>query len=412
MATPAVEKSGAEAINHLHLIEAENMSEFESKNAFEHIDKLAYEIGPRLAGTRGDRMAADYIEEKFRSYGLKPQVQRFKFVNRQAKQKVTACLFTGAFIASLFLPPEFALLTWLAALTIWRSLGRIMPKRESQNIIASRKVEGAQKRVALTAHYDSAPCTVSNQLNTILKFTLLPAVSIITIIMVLYALKLVPVWWVAWAILAMFFLPICAGVFISASGRRISPGANDNASGVAVMLEAARVLAESPPPGVELTFIAFGAEEQGLSGARELVKEKLLPPDALVLNLDMVGAGSQAYIIEGNGILRKTRTSARLNQTLTDSIQRAGLKPKLFWAPLAGHDHIPLLRAKIQATTFSFDTTGVDKLGQRIAKIFRLPNARTRGYRYIHTSDDISDHLELENIERAGAIVLDFVKTV
>jgi hypothetical protein len=357
-------------------------------------------------------MAAEYIEEKLKSYGLGPRMQKFRFVDRQAKQKVTACLFAGAFIASLFLPPEFALLTWLAALVVWRSLDRIMPKRESQNIIASQKVEGAQKRVALTAHYDSAPCTVSHQLNTILKFTLIPAVLTITIIMALYALRLVPVWWVVWAILAMFFLPICAGVFISANSRRVSPGANDNASGVAVMLEVASVLAESPLPGVELTFIAFGAEEQGLAGARELVKGKLLPSDALVLNLDMVGAGSQAYIIEGNGILRKTRTSARLNQTLADSIQRAGLKPKLFWAPLAGHDHIPLLRARIQATTFSFDTTGVDRLGQRIAKIFRLPNARTRGYRYIHTSDDISDHLELEDIERAGAIVLDFVRTI
>jgi Zn-dependent M28 family amino/carboxypeptidase len=172
------------------------------------------------------------------------------------------------------------------------------------------------------------------------------------------------------------------------------------------------VLSESPLPGVELRFIAFGAEEQGLIGAHKLVKENLLPPDTLVLNMDMVGAGSQAYVIEGNGILRKTKTSARLNQALTDSIQRAGLKPKIFWAPFAGHDHIPLMRAKMQATTFSFDTPGADRLGQRIAKLFGLPNAKTRLYRHIHTSEDISDHLVLANIERAGAIVLDFVKTI
>jgi len=178
------------------------------------------------------------------------------------------------------------------------------------------------------------------------------------------------------------------------------------------MLEVARMLAESPTPNVELRFIAFGAEEQGLVGARELVKEKLLPPDTTVLNLDMVGAGSQAYIIEGNGILRRTKTSTHLNQVLADSIQRAGLKPKLFWAALAGYDHIPLVRAKIQATTFSFDTPGVDKLGQRIAKLFGLSNARTRGYRHIHTSNDTPDRLELANIERAGFVVLDFVKTI
>jgi hypothetical protein len=388
------------------------MEEFEPRNAFEHIDKLAYEIGPRLAGTRGDRMAAEYIQEKLRSYGFKPQVQVFKFVSRQARLKATACLLAAAFIASLFLPPEFSLLTWSAALVVWRSLEKIMPKRESQNIIALQKAEGVQKRVALTAHYDSAPCTVSHRLHLFLKFTLLPAISLVSIVLALHALKLVPAWWLVWTILALFFLPICAGLFISASARRVSPGANDNASGVAVMLEAARVLAESPPQGVELAFIALGAEEQGLVGARMLVKERLLPPDTHALNLDMVGAGSQAYIIEGNGILRKTRTSTPLNQVLADSIQRAGLKPKLFWSALAGHDHIPLLRAKLLATTFSFDTGGVDRLGQRIAKLFRLPNARTRRYRHTHTHDDIPDHLELTSIERAGAVVLDFVKSI
>jgi len=388
------------------------MAEFEPRNAFEHVDKLAYEIGPRMAGTRGDRMAAEYIQKKFESYGLKPQVQGFKFVNRQARSKVTACLFAAAFIASLFLPPEFALLTWFVVVIIWRSLGKIMPKHESQNIIAVQKVEEPQKRIAVTAHYDSAHCMVSYRLHILLRFALLPAISLISIILALNVLRLVPAWSVVWALLALFFLPICAGMFISASTRRVSPGANDNASGVAVMLEAARVLAESPTANVELRFIAFGAEEQGLVGARKLLKEKLLPPDTLVLNLDMVGAGLQAYIIEGNDILRKTKTSTRLNQVLADSIQRAGLKPKLFWAALAGHDHIPLVRARIQATTFSFATPGVDKLGQRISKLFGLPNARTRGYRHIHTSNDTPDRLELANIERAGFVVLDFVKTI
>jgi len=357
-------------------------------------------------------MAAEYIQKKFESYGLKPQVQSFKFVNRQARSKVAACLLAAAFIASLFLPPEFALLAWFVVVIVWRSLGRIMPKHKSQNIIAVKKVEEPKKRIAVTAHYDSAPCMVSYRLHIFLRFTLLPAISIISIILILHVLKLVPAWPIVWVLLALFFLPICAGMFISASSRRVSPGANDNASGAAVMLEVAHVLAESPTPGVELRFIAFGAEEQGLVGASKLVKEKLLPPDTLVLNLDMVGAGPQAYIIEGNGILSKTKTSTRLNQTLTDSIQRAGLKPKLFWAALAGHDHIPLVRAKIQTTTFSFDTPGVDKLGQQIAKLFGLPNARTRGYRHIHTSNDTPDRLELTNIERTGFVVLDFVKTI
>ena len=49
-----------------------------------------------------------------------------------------------------------------------------------------------------------------------------------------------------------------------------SPGANDNASGVAVMLELARVLAARPPLGVR--FIAFDAEEVGRFGSKAYVR--------------------------------------------------------------------------------------------------------------------------------------------
>ena len=387
------------------------MAEFEPRRAFEHIDKLAYEIGPRLAGTRGDSMAAEYIQKQFQSYGLKVKIHKFKFVNRSARSKVTACLFAAAFIASLLLTPEFSILAWLVAIALWRSLGKLMPKRMSQNIIAFRRVEAPKKRIAVTAHYDSAPCRVSLGLQNFLKFTFMPSLVIVLTISVLRFLGLVPLWHVAWTVQALVFLPICAGYFVTASSRRVSPGAGDNASGVAVMLEAARVLAESPPEDTELNFIAFGAEEQGLVGARKLVKERLLPHETIVLNLDVVGAGSQAYVIEGTGILRHNRTSAKLNGILLASIQKAELEPKYWWAALAGYDHIPFVKAGMQATTFSFDTPEVDKLGRRIAKIFNLPNARVRGHRYIHTADDIPEHIELERIEKAGEIVLDFVKT-
>jgi len=44
--------------------------------------------------------------------------------------------------------------------------------------------------------------------------------------------------------------------------------------------------------------------------------------------------------------------------------------------------------------------------------LLKLPNSRTRGYRYIHTFDDIPDRIRLENIEQAGRVVLEFIKTI
>lgn len=388
------------------------MAEFESRRAFEHIDKLAYEIGPRLAGSRGDKQAADYIRNQLESFGLKVRVQEFKFVSRSTSARVAAVMFASAFILSFLMPPAFSLLVWLAVAVLWRLLDKLLPKRTSQNIIAVKEVEVPKKRVALTAHYDSAPCTVSFRLNLLVRFTFLPLIILVTALLLLRLAGLVPDWPVAWASVAIFFLPVCGASFAAASSRRVSPGAEDNASGVAVMLESARVLAEQPLQETTVFFIALGAEEQGLIGSKKLIRENLFPKDTLVLNLDMVGAGVQPYVIEGNGLVRRVRTSETLNQKLFGVIASLGLKPKLWWAALAGHDHIPMLRAGIQATTFTFDTSGVDRLGQRLAWLFRLPNARIRGYPYLHSYDDLPDHISVETIERSGAVVLEFLKAI
>lgn len=53
--------------------------------------------------------------------------------------------------------------------------------------------------------------------------------------------------------------------------RGLAPGANDDASGVAVSLEAARVLSQIKPRST-LVFVAVAGEEQGLNGSRHLAK--------------------------------------------------------------------------------------------------------------------------------------------
>jgi aminopeptidase YwaD len=73
------------------------------------------------------------------------------------------------------------------------------------------------------------------------------------------------------------------------------PGANDNASGTATVLELARYFAQRDYP-YTLYFVAFGAEEIGLRGSRHFVEA--LPESArsglrAMINLDMVGVGDQ-----------------------------------------------------------------------------------------------------------------------
>src|SRR5262249_57055792 len=70
------------------------------------------------------------------------------------------------------------------------------------------------------------------------------------------------------------------------------PGAGDNASGVAVLLELARYYRSlSNPPPVRMKFVALGAEEAGMIGAKAYLSRHLdeLTGCALVINMDSIG---------------------------------------------------------------------------------------------------------------------------
>lgn len=72
------------------------------------------------------------------------------------------------------------------------------------------------------------------------------------------------------------------------------PGANDNASGVAMMLDLARHYKENPPP-YSMVFIAFAAEEAGLIGSYYFTENPLIPLNkiALVVNMDLMATGDK-----------------------------------------------------------------------------------------------------------------------
>jgi hypothetical protein len=72
---------------------------------------------------------------------------------------------------------------------------------------------------------------------------------------------------------------------------RLHPGADDNASGVAVLLELAKALASRERPPRTIAFVAFAGEESGLLGSRHYVAHPPLPLEGTigVINLDTVG---------------------------------------------------------------------------------------------------------------------------
>lgn len=74
----------------------------------------------------------------------------------------------------------------------------------------------------------------------------------------------------------------------------IFPGANDNASGTAMMLDMAEYYSKNRPP-FSIAFMAFAGEELGLKGSEHAVDFPVFPLKKIkfLINLDMVGTGSE-----------------------------------------------------------------------------------------------------------------------
>lgn len=152
------------------------------------------------------------------------------------------------------------------------------------------------------------------------------------------------------------------------------PGANDNASGVGVLLEVARLYAAAPLTPT-LTLIAFGGEEEGLAGSRHYVAQ--LPVGArflaqAMLNFDCVGVGDELRLYYQQEV---DRTLAEMLPVNADEILRLRS---------GSSDHVAFSDAGIPAVLFSMHTS-----------------AGACGSDY-HQPTDTYDTLERAAIERTG----------
>lgn len=102
-----------------------------------------------------------------------------------------------------------------------------------------------------------------------------------------------------------------------------APGANDDASGVAGTIEAARVLSQHRFPG-SIVYVAFSGEEQGLVGAQIVAKKAKDENWRLVgvLNNDMIGNTRGIGGQSDNGTVRVFSDALRQTETEGEARQR------------------------------------------------------------------------------------------
>jgi hypothetical protein len=141
---------------------------------------------------------------------------------------------------------------------------------------------------------------------------------------------------------------------------KLYPGADDNASGVAMMLEVARAEVQAPsPPKRSIMFIGFDLEEAGLFGSRFFVAHPPVPLDRVVLFItaDMIGR-ALAGICESHVFVMGTEHAPGLRPWIVEGARDRPLK-----LGLLGSDLLVLNRSdygpfRSRSIPFLFFTTG------------------------------------------------------
>jgi Zn-dependent M28 family amino/carboxypeptidase len=138
-----------------------------------------------------------------------------------------------------------------------------------------------------------------------------------------------------------------------AKGDRIYNGAVDNATGIAALLELARVYAAAPAPQRSVVFLAVTAEEKGLLGSEYYASNPVYPlaKTVGVINMDALSPFGRAKDFTISG-------SARLE--LLDRLVKQARLAKLSYSPdpkpEAGHffrsDHFPFAKRGVPAISF------------------------------------------------------------
>ena len=380
-------------------------------NLARHVEVLAREIGPRGSTTPAEKRAAGYIEEFLSGVGF--DVRREEFYSLRTFSWIHAGAYLSSSLSILLLLRFWpALAATVASLSLVGffletlsvpALGWMASKGMSQNVIArtGKAGEPAGAKVCLVAHYDSSRAGLPFHPKMVRNFRT-------TSFLVLFCMALSAALSISAAVAPAFrnaalAVGIIPGVYTAFAAsllihRELAypyvPGANDNASGVAVLLESARALALKKVPGVEVTFLATGCEEAGVVGMLDFLKRHGKEyRDAYFINLDNLGAGDLKYTT-GEGMY----TVMKSDPILVELAQRAvNRDPSIKAGPsiyrtLLTDGQAAMLRGHKVMGIMAFMPDGT------------LPNW--------HWLTDVPENVQIENLVGATKLVLSVVEAL
>jgi hypothetical protein len=427
----------------------------------EVLQALQSEVGSRRAGTAGEHRAREWLKARCASLGLPVELDEYTFIGseryRPLLQLITLAWATTSIALSFTGQPlvgavGFFLLFYFDGV-VRKRLEMRLARTRSQNVIAGLHRPISEYLVdpdkgptfLICAHYDTPQNRLAWRgkvggmdflhplgLLGIVIYVVFMALRGLTWLMGLLGVDEPRVFltdlspWVGGLVLIMAAPALMLKLFDSltalVSKRTDCPGADDNGSGTALVLELARRLKEKPPEHVETFFAWWGAEECGHFGSRQFVRrfddQFDFDKDMLYLiNADAVGVGELLTVYPGQGVIRRRAADPATVERIERIATRLGIKTIRSWESIisgGSSDHAEWVeRGYNRAISLLRENYRPVSLPARLlAAVLRIPDVNQLDNGWMHSPDDTIEGINPQVLEETTDLAEAYIREI
>ncbi len=370
----------------------------------------------RGSASAGEERAAVVLASMLREHGLEPELESERAVGGFWQSNgiaAAAAALAGSLggrgargrVASVVLGAAAAGLIADDVDSRGHLLRRLLPKRQTTNVLAWAGDGRATETVVIVAHHDAAhtgllfhpglvpviarrfPAWYDKQHTSVQTGRLLVTGPLLVALGALLGAR--PL-----RRLGVFWSAVTAGLLGDVARSRVVCGANDNLSSVAVLLDMARRLSNRPVSGLRVLLLSTGSEESFMEGMRGFVRRhagELDPASTRVIALECVGS-PHLMLMEGEGMLLMHDHDESLRTEIQAAADRAEVG---LWRGLrlgaGATDALPALHA-----------------GYRTACIAACTDLKTPAN--YHWPSDVPENLDWNTIDAAGDVLESLIR--
>lgn len=377
-----------------------------------HVESLAFNRG---ASSIGETKAINYLEKELESVNLEAHHEYFQWTGptRVLMRVSYLVMMTYLLLSRLFL---LLIVYVVIKLSFERTRQLSLIKKESsKNIFAkipAKNPEFKRPVVIFSAHYDSISANIPYRVQALMF--LIYRLIIGFYVCIIFILSI----WLTLDIFYIFALPTDIVIFISilslfgiassipilyvVFNERPSSSSIDNASGVAILIELAKLFKKNPLENMDIYFVWTGAEEWGLRGSKTFCANHIIYMNeeydlnrSININIDMVG--TYIGLLDKVGLPLRKRLNKNLNTILEATANSLNI-------PLKRYNKI--IEPKSDHTVFR-------RCARRARKNLQVVLFHSdKDSKYIHSLRDTPDKCKSENLNGCLAICYEALRSI